>query len=130
LFVPSVGAYAQILPKAFEAAGYDTSAFGLVPYVIVLFVGWAELVLPLLIVLGLMTRLAAVGMVGFAAAQSLTDVIGHKADAVTIGGWFDRSSDAVILDQRMLWLVVLAILVFKGAGPLSLDRLVRGWLRS
>lgn len=130
MFVPSVGAYAQIFPKAFEAAGYDTSAFGLVPYLIVLFAGWAEVVLPLLIVVGLLTRLAALGMIGFVVVQSMTDVIGHMADAVTIGGWFDRASDAVILDQRTLWVIVLAILVLKGPGPLSLDRLMQGWLRA
>ena len=129
-FVPSAGAYAQIFPRAFEAAGYDTSTFGLVPYLIALFAGWAEVVLPLMIVFGLLTRLAALGMIGFTVVQSLTDVIGHMADAVTIGGWFDRASDAVILDQRALWMIVLAILVFKGAGPLSLDQLARRWLRA
>jgi putative oxidoreductase len=130
IFVPSVGAYAQIFPKAFEAAGYDTHALGLIPYLIALFAGWAEVVLPLLIVIGLMTRLSALGMIGFAVVQSLTDVIGHMADSATIGAWFDRASDAVILDQRTLWVILLAILVLKGAGPLSLDRVVRSWLRT
>ncbi len=41
----------------------------------------------------LLTRLAALGMIGFVLVQSLTDSLGHKADA---GAWFDRASDAVI----------------------------------
>lgn len=118
-FTPSVGAYAQIFPKAFEAAGYDPSGLSFWYDLVVLAGGYAEIMLPILIVLGLLTRLAALGMMGFVLVQSLTDVYGHGADA---GAWFDRASDALILDQRGLWLVLLAILLCKGAGPLSADR--------
>lgn len=118
-FTPSVGAYAQIFPKAFEAAGYDPSGLSFWYDLVVLAGGYAEIMLPILIVLGLLTRLAALGMMGFVLVQSLTDVHGHGADA---GAWFDRASDALILDQRGLWLVLLAILLCKGAGPLSADR--------
>ena len=86
---------------------------------------WAEVVLPLLMVLGLLTRLSALGMIGFVAVQSLTDVFGHMAGPETIGAWFDRAPDALILDQRALWITLLAVLVVKGAGPLSIDRLLR-----
>ena len=123
-FSPSVGAFAQIYPRAFEAVGYDAGQMGLFARFVVLAGGWAEFALPALIVLGLLTRLAALGMIGFVTMQSLTDVIGHGADAVTVGAWFDRASDALILDQRALWVVLMAILVLKGAGPLSLDRLL------
>ena len=71
----------------------------------------AALVLPLLLVLGLFTRLAALAMAGFVVVQSLTDVIGHMAEPDTIGAWFDRSSDALILDQRAFWLLLLITLV-------------------
>ena len=81
--------------------------------------------MPLLLVLGLFTRLAALGMVGFVIVQSLTDIFGHMAGAATIGQFFDAMPDAVILDQRALWMMVLAVLVGLGAGPLSLDRLLR-----
>ncbi|WP_137110479.1 DoxX family membrane protein [Rhodobacter sp. SY28-1] len=118
-FSPSTGAFAQIFPKAFEAVGYDVGQLGLWQRPVVLVGSWAELVLPLLIVLGLLTRLAAAGMMGFVLLQSLTDIYGHGAAA---GAWFDRASDALILDQRALWLVVLAVLLCKGAGPLSADR--------
>ena len=82
---------------------------------------WAEMILPLLILLGLFTRGAALGMIGFIIVQSLTDIFGHGADAATIGGWFDRASDALILDQRLLWVFLLLVLVVQGGGRYALD---------
>lgn len=123
-FTPSLGAYAQIYPRAMEAVGYDPSQMSAFQTLVVLGGSWAELILPALILLGLATRLAALGMVGFTVVQSLTDIIGHKAGPETIGRWFDRASESLILDQRALWVMLFAVLIFKGAGPLSLDRLV------
>jgi putative oxidoreductase len=123
-FTPSLGAYAQIFPRAFEAAGYDVGQMGLWQTLVVLAGAWAEFVLPALIVLGLFTRLAAFGMVGFILVQSLTDIIGHGAGAETIGAWFDPVADALILDQRAFWVLLLLVLILKGAGPFSADRLV------
>ncbi len=125
IFTPSVGAYAQIFPRMLEAAGYDASQLGLWPRLIVLAGTWGEFVLPALIVLGLFTRLAAVGMVGFVAMQSVTDIYGHLAGPETIGAWFDRASDAVILDQRAFWVLLFVVLIVKGAGPLSADWALR-----
>lgn len=123
---PSIGAYSQIFPKKLEAAGYDVSQFGIFEWAVVMAGTYAEFILPLLIVLGLLTRLAAVGMIGFVVVQSLTDVYGHNAtDTKTLGVMFDRLPDGVILDQRLFWCFVLVILVFKGAGVLSLDTLLR-----
>ncbi|RYH11414.1 DoxX family protein [Tropicimonas sp. IMCC6043] len=121
---PSVGAYAQIFPQKAEAVLYDTSQFSLFEKLVILAGTWAEFLLPALIVLGLFTRLAALGMIGFVTVQSLTDIHGHNADAATIGAWFDRASDSLILDQRALWMFLLITLVLRGAGPLSLDRLL------
>lgn len=123
LFTPSLGAYAQIFPKAMEAASYDVSQLGLFHWAVVVAGTIAEFVLPILIAVGLFTRLAAFGMIGFVIVQSLTDIYGHGADAGTIGTWFDRASDAHIMDQRAFWVFLLMVLVVKGAGPLSLDRL-------
>lgn len=123
-FTLSTGAFAQIFPKTFESLGYDASKLGLFAHMVAIAGAWAEAVLPLLVTIGLATRLAALGMIGFVIVQSLTDVFGHMAGAQALGGWFDRGSDALILDQRAFWLLLLAILVLKGAGPLSLDRLV------
>lgn len=127
LWTPSLGAYAQIFPRAMEAAGYDVSQLGPWHRLVVLAGTWAELILPALIVLGLLTRLAALGMIGFIAVQSLTDLIGHGAlsDPQALGGWFDRLPDGVILDQRALWVFLLLVLVLKGPGPMALDRLIR-----
>lgn len=121
---PSSGAYVQIFPKAMEAAGYDTSQLNIFHWAVVVGGTVAEFVLPLLIIAGLLTRLAAVGMIGFIVVQSLTDLYGHGgiAHEGTLGAWFDRMSDALILDQRAFWVLCLLILVFKGPGLLSLDR--------
>lgn len=126
LFSPSTGAYVQIFPRAFEAAGYDSSQLSLFQHLVVLAGTWSEFILPALIVLGLLTRLAALGMIGFVAVQSLTDLYGHGgiAHTETLGAWFDRLPDGVILDQRAFWLFALLTLVIKGAGPLSLDRVL------
>jgi putative oxidoreductase len=107
-----------------EAAGYDVSQLGLWHWLVVVAGTWAELILPLMVVLGLATRLAALGMIGFVVVQSLTDLYGHMADPTTVGAWFDRIADAQILDQRALWIFLLAVLVLQGGGPLSLDRVV------
>lgn len=125
LFVPDPGAYAQVFPRAFEAAGYDPAQLGLWHWAVAEAALLAELVLPVLIVAGLMTRLAALGMIGVVLVQSLTDIVGHAAGPETIGAWFDRFPDAAILDQRALWVFLLLALVLRGPGPISLDALIR-----
>ena len=122
LLMPSTGAYAQIFPRAFEAVGYDASQLGLWPRLVVLAGTGAEFVLPLLIIAGLLARLAAMGMIGFILVQSLTDVIGHGVAGGDLGAWFDRFADALILDQRLLWTLPLLVIVLMGAGPVSVDR--------
>lgn len=126
LFSPSTGAYAQIFPKAFEAVGYNASELGVFHWAVVMAGTYAEFILPALIVLGLFTRLASLGMVGFVAVQSLTDLYGHGgiAHIETLGAWFDRLPDGLILDQRGFWVLLLLTLVIKGAGPLSVDRIL------
>lgn len=120
------GTYVQMFPKAFEAAGYDPSQIGFGLKLIAVFGTWAEFVLPLLIVIGLLTRLAAIGMIVFIIVQSVTDIVGHNADAATVGSWFDRASGALIVDQRAFWIFVLLLLVVRGPGPLSVDRILSG----
>lgn len=121
------GAYVQMFPKVMEAVSYDTSQIAAVPYTLIAYAGtYAEIVLPILVVLGLFTRLAALGMIGFVCVQSYVDIYGHGADEKTIGAWFDRLSDAAILDQRALWMFLLIYLVIRGAGSISLDYLLAG----
>ena len=124
ILLPEAGAYVQILPGAMERVGYDPSQIGLLGQVIVHAGTWAEFALPVLVVLGLLARWAALGMIGFVVVQSVVDVTGHGADAATVGAWLDRMPDAAILDQRLLWAFVLGVIVLRGAGWLSLDRLL------
>lgn len=121
-FNPSFNAFAQIFPKGAEAAGYDITAASGFQKAVILAGTWAEFILPALVVVGLFTRAAAFGMIGFVVVQSATDIFGHGGE---LGAWFDNASDAVILDQRAFWVFLLAYLVFKGGGPLSLDRMFK-----
>jgi putative oxidoreductase len=124
IFVVGDNAYYQIVPWAVEAAAGDVAQVGLIDRLIVHAGTYAELILPILIVLGLFSRLAALGMIGFVLVQSLVDIIFHKVGPETTGALFDRFSDSVIADQRLLWLFVLAMIVVKGGGGLSLDQLL------
>lgn len=119
----SVNAYAQIFPRRIEAAGYDQTALPFWTDIIVFSGTYAEFILPAMIVLGLLTRLSALGMIGFIALQTLTDLFGHGAisQPETIGAWLDSTPDSVIMDQRLLWLTLLVTLLIKGGGWLSLD---------
>lgn len=123
-FNPSDGAYVQIFPKAMEAAGYDAGQLGLIHWVVVVAGSLAEIILPLLLILGLFARIAAVGMLVFILVQSLTDINGHGVTGDDLGRWFDAASGGLIWDQRSLWAVLLLVLIFCGAGPFSLDRLL------
>ncbi len=124
-FSISDSAYYQIALPAVDAAGGDVSAVSFFPWGLMVFLGsYGEIILPLLLVVGLFTRIAALGMIAFIAVQSVTDILVHNVDAGTIGALFDRFPDSVILDQRMLWIFPLAYLVVKGAGMLSLDKLL------
>lgn len=126
IFLPSTGAYAQIFPKQMEAVVYDVSQLGVFHWLVVVAGTWAEFILPLLIVIGLFTRLAAIGMIGFVVVQSLTDLYGHGgiAHPETLGAWFDKIPDSVIMDQRAFWMLIFITLVIKGAGAVSLDRML------
>ncbi|SFM41169.1 DoxX family protein [Shimia aestuarii] len=127
VFTPSMGAYAQIFPKAFEAVGYDSSQLGVFHWVVVVSGTLAEFILPALIIIGLLARIAALGMIGFVTVQSLTDLYGHHLinDPKSVGAWFDRFPDGLILDQRGLWMFLFLVILIKGAGPLSLDRILK-----
>jgi len=119
IFSPSAGAFAQIFPKAAEAVLYDVTQLTFLQRIVIFFGTVAEYVLPVLIVIGLFTRLAAVAMIGFIAVQTLVDVTGH---GVTLGTWFNNAPE--LLDQRTLWVFLMLVLLIKGAGPLSVDRLL------
>ena len=122
LFALNLNAYAQIFPKAMEAAGYDPSQLSIIHKMIAMAGTWAEFILPALLLLGLLTRLAALGMMGFIAVQTWVDVNGHGA---AFGSWFNNQSGELIADQRLLWIFLLVVLLIKGGGLLSLDRALK-----
>ncbi|WP_296997709.1 MULTISPECIES: DoxX family protein [unclassified Thalassospira] len=118
----SAGAFAQILPPVAEQYMYDTSAIPFFPWHLIVWAGTiGEFVLPLLIVAGLFTRLAALGMIGFVIVQTVVDVAFHGATL----GMLANGLPTELIDQRLLWVSLLAALVFAGGGVVSLDRLAR-----
>ena len=120
VFNPTPGAFAQILPPIAELYVYDTAAIPFFPWHVVTIAGTlAEFILPLLIVAGLLTRLSALGMIGFVVVQTVVDIAFHGAEA---GAWFDRQAIDLV-DQRFLWVFPLVLLVAFGAGRASLDEL-------
>ncbi|MDO6483435.1 DoxX family membrane protein [Shimia thalassica] len=120
IFTPSAGAFGQIFPKAAEAAVYDVSQMNILQRLVIFLGTVAEFVLPLLLLVGLLTRLSALAMIGFVMVQTLVDVTGH---GVKLGVLFDNTQ--TLIDERTLWVFLFAIIALKGAGPLSLDRLLR-----
>ncbi len=124
-FMIAPGAYYQIALPAVEAAGGDVDQVAFLPWGLIVTLGtYAEFVLPLLVVIGLFTRVAALGMIVFIGVQTLVDITVHMVDPETIGVLFDRFPDAVIIDQRLLWLMPLVYLTLKGAGLVSVDGLL------
>nr|WP_170680379.1 DoxX family protein [uncultured Ruegeria sp.] len=120
IFSPSAGAFGQIFPKAAEAVLYDVSQMTFFQRIVIFFGTVAEFVLPALLLVGLFTRLAALGMIGFVWVQTLTDVTGHN---VPLGSLFDNAIS--LMDQRVMWTFMFLVIVINGAGPISLDRLLR-----
>ncbi|MEM5495449.1 DoxX family protein [Hoeflea sp. AS16] len=124
-FSVSPGAYYQIALPAVNAAGGDVDAVAFFPWGLIVIMGtYAEFILPLLIVIGLFSRLAALGMIGFIAVQTYVDITVHKIGTESIGAWFDRFPDSVIADQRLLWIVPLTVVILKGPGLFSVDALL------
>lgn len=123
-FSISDNAYYQIALPAVDAAGGDVSQVAFVPWGLMVVMGtYGEFILPLLVVLGLFARIAALGMIAFIGVQTLVDVTVHQVGPETIGALFDRFPDGVIMDQRLLWVFPLVYVALKGAGAVSLDRL-------
>ncbi|MGV8988367.1 MAG: DoxX family protein [Cypionkella sp.] len=126
----TIGAYAQILPQQIAAAGYDVSQISWLLYLVVLAGTLAELALPVLVVVGLATRLTSFGMIGFVVVMSLTDIFGHGVDAKTIGALFDGDPYGLILDQRLMWCTLMLVLMVTGGGAISVDALVSRLFRA
>ena len=125
IFSPTIGAYAQIIPPVVEAVDYDLGQIGFFPWTPIVVLGTlAELLLPILILLGLATRLASIAFIGFIMVMSFVDIQFHGVEAITIGSLFDSIHNSEILDQRLLWLMPLITIIFRGSGKVSLDHLI------
>ncbi len=116
----SNGAYFQIVPKAVEAAGFQPANVSFTADLIVFFGTWAEIILPILVVVGLFTRLASLGMIAFVVVMTYVDLTAHSLKPEVIGTLFDGDVKG-LWDRRLLWIVVLLIPLLKGPGPLSVD---------
>lgn len=123
LWTPSLDAFVQVLPWRMDAVGYDPEALGWIEHLVVILGMWAEFALPLMVAIGLFTRLSAVSMIMFIVVMSVVDIFGH---GVAAGSWFDGTPDAAILDQRLFWLLTLMLLVLFGGGRFSVDRFWQG----
>ncbi len=130
-FSLDTGAFIQIFPRKFEALGYDPSGFGALDRLIVYAGSYGELILPLLIVIGLFTRIAALGMVVFVGVMTYVDI--YAAKHAAWGQWFDNIAEfdpalkAIgLADSRFWWVFLLLYLVMRGAGALSVDRFLFG----
>ena len=116
--IPQSQAYAQIVPWT------ERGQYGFIDDALVWIGTYAELILPAMIIVGLFGRFAAAAMIVFVVVLSVVDVVGHNLDAATIGAWFDNLSNALVLDQRALWVLLLSVIVVKGPGKLSIDHLL------
>ncbi len=123
--IPTIGAYGAMIPPIAESYGYDPDAIPLFPWKIIVFFGiYAEILLPIMIVIGLFTRIAALGFVGFITVMTTVDILFHNVDAQTIGNFFDRIQNSAIADQRLLWLLPLIVLIIRGPGLISVDAIL------
>jgi putative oxidoreductase len=125
IFMAKAGAYAQVLPPIAEAAGYDASKIAFLPWgLIVHLAAYAEFLIPLLLLVGLFTRLSALAMIGFVAVMTFVDIKFHGIGEKAVGAFFDRTHDSIVSDQRLLWLLPLVYLVIYGGGAISVDALL------
>ncbi|MEP1934071.1 MAG: DoxX family protein [Roseibium sp.] len=130
IFTPTAGAYAQMLPGMMEQVSYDTSQIAFFPFGLMVLLGtWGEFLLPVMVVLGLFTRFASLGMIIFVLVMTYVDINGHGADAATIGALFDGQPYAIISDDRLLWIFLLLVPMLKGPGLISLDALLSSYYR-
>ena len=122
ILVDPENALAQMAPIALEEAGYDASQLGFHYHAMAYAGTYGEFILPLLVVVGLFTRLASLGMIVFIAVMTYVDVtgLGVKFDLAKA---FDGLPTDKIVDLRLFWIFPLIYLTLRGAGALSLDHL-------
>ena len=116
----ALGAYYAYVPDQIGALDMGLPSFDIVTQVYVGLMMLAEVALPVLIVLGLLTRFSVVLLV-------LHQIIFLTLNAsnADFGAFFDASPFDMFPDQLLLWVMVMAPLALFGAGPLSVDDALR-----
>lgn len=117
----SLGAFYSLAPGQMDVAGGDPAMLPMANWVAVHGLVLAEALLPMLLVIGLATRFAAIGLVGLVITTSVIDIFDHSAPPEVVGGLFDASPYDQILDLRLLWIMLLSVPAVLGGGWLSLD---------
>ena len=107
-----------MFPARADAVFYDITQATILEKLVMYAGTYAEFILPALIVIGLFTRLAALGMIGFVFVQTLVDVTGHGAK---LGSLFNKNYE--LIDERAIWVFLFLTIAVLGAGPLSADRI-------
>lgn len=118
----ALGAYYAYAPDQIGALDMGLPSFDIVTQVYVGLMVLAEVALPVLIVLGLLTRFSVVLLV-------LHQIIFFTLNAsnTDFGALFDASPFNMFPDQLLLWVMLMAPLALFGAGPLSVDDALRRW---
>ncbi|MEI4263913.1 hypothetical protein [Roseovarius sp. D0-M9] len=117
----SLGAFYSLAPGQLDAAGGDAAMLPIAVLIAVHTLVLAEALLPVLLVIGFATRLAAIGLIGLVITTSAIDIFGHGAPPEVVGGLFDANPYSQILDQRLLWIMLLSVPAALGGGWLSID---------
>lgn len=88
-------AFGQMAPAAFEAANFNASNLGIEYWLMAYGGTYAEFILPLLIVIGLFTRLASVAMIGFLAVMTWVDLYNVETQAAPVAAKLPALEQAV-----------------------------------
>ncbi|MFZ5749717.1 MAG: hypothetical protein ACOY5U_01480 [Pseudomonadota bacterium] len=118
----SLGAFFAYVPGQVGDLSDGLPQFGAATLAYVGLMVAAELLLPILIVLGLWARTAAFGL----ALHQLVFLLTTES-AENPGAAFDANPFDIMPNQLLLWIMLLAPVGLFGAGPLSADALAARW---
>lgn len=118
----ALGAYYAYVPDKIGALDAGLPSFDILTQVYVGLMVLLETALPVLIVLGMLTRLSVILL-------TLHQIIFFTVNAsgASFGTLFDASPFDMFPDQLLLWVMVIAPLALFGAGPLSVDNAFGRW---
>lgn len=121
MLIPNATAYNQIIPQQMQQVGLDPTQIEFFPYGLMVYAGtYLEFALPVLILVGLWTRAASLGMLCFLAVMTYVESATTGA-TISAAAFFDGNPGAAIEDQRLLWAFPLVYLLLRGPGAISLD---------